>query len=83
MSFGLFFLGEYLAILLVSALAVTLFFGGWLGPWLPGPIWFGLKTGVIAAMFVWIRADDAAAALRPDGHLGLEGRAAAGAGSIC
>jgi NADH-quinone oxidoreductase subunit H len=56
MSFGLFFLGEYLAILLVASFAVTLFFGGWLGPWLPGPIWFGLKTGVIAAMFVWIRA---------------------------
>ncbi|ABE38570.1 respiratory-chain NADH dehydrogenase, subunit 1 [Rhodopseudomonas palustris BisB5] len=56
MSFGLFFLGEYLAVLLVSALAVTLFFGGWLGPWLPGPIWFGLKTGVIAVVFVWLRA---------------------------
>ncbi|UYO43879.1 NADH-quinone oxidoreductase subunit NuoH [Rhodopseudomonas palustris] len=56
MSFGLFFLGEYLAVLLVSALAVTLFFGGWLGPWLPGPVWFGLKTAVIAVAFVWIRA---------------------------
>ncbi|NEV80298.1 NADH-quinone oxidoreductase subunit NuoH [Rhodopseudomonas sp. BR0C11] len=56
MSFGLFFLGEYLAVLLVSALAVTLFFGGWLGPWLPGPVWFGLKTAAIAVAFVWIRA---------------------------
>jgi NADH-quinone oxidoreductase subunit H len=56
MSFGLFFLGEYLAVLLVSAFAVTLFFGGWHGPWLAGPIWFGLKTGVIAVVFVWIRA---------------------------
>lgn len=56
MSFGLFFLGEYLAVLLVSALAVTLFFGGWLGPWLPGPVWFGLKTGAIAVVFVWLRA---------------------------
>jgi NADH-quinone oxidoreductase subunit H len=56
MSFGLFFLGEYLAVLLVSALAVTLFFGGWLGPWLPGPVWFGIKTGVIAVVFVWLRA---------------------------
>ncbi|MCG6205100.1 NADH-quinone oxidoreductase subunit NuoH [Rhodopseudomonas sp. HC1] len=56
MSFGLFFLGEYLAVLLVSALAVTLFFGGWLGPWLPGPVWFGLKTAVIAVVFVWLRA---------------------------
>jgi NADH-quinone oxidoreductase subunit H len=56
MSFGLFFLGEYLAVLLVAALAVTLFFGGWHGPWLPGPIWFGIKVGVIAVVFVWIRA---------------------------
>ena len=45
-----------LAVLLVAALAVTLFFGGWLGPWLPGPVWFGLKTGVIAVVFVWLRA---------------------------
>jgi len=56
MAFGLFFLGEYLAILLVSALAVTLFLGGWLGPVLPGPLWFGLKTGVLAVGFVWLRA---------------------------
>jgi len=56
MSFGLFFLGEYLAVLLVSAFAVTLFFGGWHGPFLPGAVWFGLKTGVIAVVFVWIRA---------------------------
>lgn len=61
MNFALFFLGEYLAILLVAALAVTLFFGGWhgpgaLGPWLPGPVWFGLKMGIIAFVFVWIRA---------------------------
>jgi NADH-quinone oxidoreductase subunit H len=56
MSFALFFLGEYLAVMLVSALAVTLFFGGWLGPFLPGPIWFGLKVGALALAFVWIRA---------------------------
>jgi len=56
MSFALVFLGEYLAILLVAALATTLFFGGWLGPWLPAPVWFGLKTGAIALAFIWIRA---------------------------
>ena len=56
MSFALFFLGEYLAAILVSALAVTLFFGGWLGPILPGPIWFGLKVGALALAFIWIRA---------------------------
>jgi NADH-quinone oxidoreductase subunit H len=56
MSFALFFLGEYLAVLLVAALATTLFLGGWLGPWLPGPVWFGLKTGLLALAFIWIRA---------------------------
>ena len=56
MNFALFFLGEYLAVLLVASLAVTLFFGGWHGPILPGPIWFGLKVGIIAFAFVWIRA---------------------------
>jgi len=57
MGFALFFLGEYLAILLVSALAVTLFFGGWLGPaFLPGPVWFGLKVAALAYAFIWLRA---------------------------
>ncbi len=57
MSFALFYLGEYLAILLVAALATTLFLGGWLGPaFLPGPVWFGLKTGAIALLFIWMRA---------------------------
>ena len=40
MKFGMFFVGEYLGITLISALIVTLFFGGWLGPWLPGVVWF-------------------------------------------
>ena len=35
MKFGMFFVGEYLGITLISALVVTLFFGGWLGPWFP------------------------------------------------
>ena len=61
MSFALFFLGEYLAVLLVAAMATTLFFGGWhglpwIGPLLPGPVWFGIKMAVIAFVFVWIRA---------------------------
>ena len=36
MKFGMFFLGEYIGITLISALITTFFFGGWLGPWLPG-----------------------------------------------
>lgn len=56
MSFALFFLGEYLAVLLVASLFTTLFLGGWLGPFLPGPVWFGLKVGIIAFVFIWLRA---------------------------
>jgi NADH-quinone oxidoreductase subunit H len=56
LRFGLFFLGEYLSILLVAALATTLFLGGWLGPVLPGWLWFGLKAGLVALAFVLLRA---------------------------
>jgi NADH-quinone oxidoreductase subunit H len=56
MKFGMFFLGEYMGITLVSALAVTLFFGGWLGPFLPPIIWFVLKTLVLICLFILLRA---------------------------
>jgi NADH-quinone oxidoreductase subunit H len=57
MKFGLFFLGEYLGITLVSALIVTLFFGGWLGPdFLPPVLWFSLKTFVFILFFILLRA---------------------------
>lgn len=56
MKFGLFFVGEYVAITTVSALIVTLFFGGWHGPWLPPFVWFALKTGFFMMMFILIRA---------------------------
>jgi NADH-quinone oxidoreductase subunit H len=57
MKFGMFFVGEYLGITLVSALITTLFFGGWLGPsFLPGVVWFFLKTFVFILFFVLLRA---------------------------
>ncbi|SFK08522.1 NADH dehydrogenase subunit H [Candidatus Pantoea symbiotica] len=56
MKFGLFFVGEYVAITTVSALIVTLFFGGWHGPFLPPFIWFALKTAFFMVMFILIRA---------------------------
>lgn len=56
MKFAMFFLGEYLGSTLISAVMVTLFFGGWLGPWLPGPVWFGLKTLVFLLGFILARA---------------------------
>jgi NADH-quinone oxidoreductase subunit H len=57
MKFGLFFLGEYLGITLVSVLIVTLFFGGWLGPdFLPPVVWLVLKTFVFLLFFILLRA---------------------------
>ncbi|RNM26819.1 NADH-quinone oxidoreductase subunit NuoH [Dickeya undicola] len=56
MKFGLFFVGEYIGIVTVSALIVTLFFGGWHGPFLPPFVWFALKTAFFMMMFILIRA---------------------------
>jgi NADH-quinone oxidoreductase subunit H len=56
MKFGMFFLAEYLGVILVSSMMTTLFFGGWLGPVLPGWLWFVLKTGAFVLLFVLMRA---------------------------
>lgn len=57
MKFGMFFVGEYLGITLISSLIVTLFFGGWLGPsFLPPAFWFFFKTAIFIALFILIRA---------------------------
>ena len=57
MKFGMFFVGEYIGVTLVSAMIVTLFFGGWLGPgFLPPVIWFILKTFVFISFFILLRA---------------------------
>ena len=57
MKFGMFFIGEYLGISLISAMTVTLFFGGWLGPaFLPPPVWFFLKTFFFIGIFILMRA---------------------------
>ena len=57
MKFGMFFIGEYLGITLISSMIVTLYFGGWLGPtFLPGVIWFVLKTFVFIIVFILLRA---------------------------
>ena len=56
MKFGMFFIGEYLGITLISAMVVTLFFGGWLGPWLPPLLWFSLKTFILICGFILLRA---------------------------
>jgi NADH-quinone oxidoreductase subunit H len=61
MRWGLFQMAEYINLIVLSALIVTLFFGGWHVPWVErldayGPIWFALKLGLFIALFIWIRA---------------------------
>ncbi len=56
MKFGMFFVGEYLGIALISALTVTLFFGGWMGPVLPPLAWFLIKTFIFISFFILLRA---------------------------
>jgi NADH-quinone oxidoreductase subunit H len=56
MKFGMFFVGEYLGITLISALTVTLFFGGWMGPVLPPLLWFMIKTFIFICFFILLRA---------------------------
>lgn len=55
-KFAMFYVGEYIAVVTMSALATTLFWGGWQGPWLPGVVWFALKTLAFVFLFVWLRA---------------------------
>ena len=56
MKFGMFFVGEYLGIILISAMITVLFFGGWQGPWLPPAVWFSIKTFLFICLFILLRA---------------------------
>lgn len=55
-KFAMFYFGEYIGIVTMSALATTLFWGGWQGPLLPPVVWFALKTFIFIFVFVWLRA---------------------------
>jgi NADH-quinone oxidoreductase subunit H len=55
MRFGLFYLAEYCNMITISALAASLFFGGWSGPFLPPIIWFLIKVVIFLFIFVWVR----------------------------
>jgi NADH-quinone oxidoreductase subunit H len=64
-KFAFYFLGEYTAMIVVSAVAVTLFFGGWLAPFphllpflnaIPGTIWFLAKVGFFIFCYIWFRS---------------------------
>ena len=63
MAFAVFFLAEYANMILIAALTVLMFLGGWLPPadiapftWIPPIMWFGLKTSAVAFFFLWFRA---------------------------
>lgn len=56
MKFGMFFVGEYLGITLISAMISILFFGGWMGPVLPPLLWFFIKLFFFLGVFILFRA---------------------------
>ena len=56
MKFALFFMAEYANIITVSAVAVTFFFGGWGGPFLPPVVWFLIKMALCIFFFIWLRS---------------------------
>jgi NADH-quinone oxidoreductase subunit H len=58
MKWGMFFLGEFMNVITISSIAITLFLGGWSGPWLPeslGFVWFFAKLMVLLFLFIWVR----------------------------
>jgi NADH-quinone oxidoreductase subunit H len=57
MRWGLFQMAEYVNLITLSALATTLFLGGWHGPWDDwfGPVWFLLKVALMIFLFIWLR----------------------------
>jgi NADH-quinone oxidoreductase subunit H len=55
MRWGLFQMAEYINLITLSALMVTLFLSGWHGPWNLGPLWFLLKLLGVLFVFIWLR----------------------------
>jgi len=56
MRFGLFFLGEYITMIILGSLVAVFFLGGWHGPFLPPILWFLIKVGLIVFILIWFRA---------------------------
>ena len=55
MRFGLFFVGEYINLVIIGSMLTVLFLGGWHGPFLPPFVWFSLKVLFVAFCFIWAR----------------------------
>ncbi len=56
LKFAMFFLAEYVNMIIISALGATLFLGGYSGPFLPGFLWLIIKIAVLLFLFIWLRA---------------------------
>jgi NADH-quinone oxidoreductase subunit H len=56
MKFALYFLAEYANMMVVSAIAISVFLGGWRGPFLPPVVWFLIKLSLFLFFYVWLRA---------------------------
>jgi NADH-quinone oxidoreductase subunit H len=56
MKFGMFFVGEYMGVILISCMITLLYLGGWLGPWLPAGAWFAIKVFLLICFFILMRA---------------------------
>ncbi|HXH49981.1 MAG TPA: NADH-quinone oxidoreductase subunit NuoH [Terriglobia bacterium] len=56
MKFGMFFVGEYMGVILISCMITLLYLGGWLGPWLPAGVWFSIKVFLLICFFILLRA---------------------------
>jgi len=55
-KFGMFYVGEYIGLTLISSMITTLFLGGWMGPLLPPPLWFAIKSFLFITLFILIRS---------------------------
>jgi len=56
MKFALYFLAEYANMMVVSGIAISVWFGGWHGPFLPPVVWFLIKLSLFLFFYVWLRA---------------------------
>lgn len=56
MKFGMFFVGEYMGVILISCMITLLYLGGWMGPLLPAGVWFSIKVFLLICFFILLRA---------------------------